>query len=131
MIPVNIRHMLRILIVDDNQTNRQLLIDMLLPLGYEMQQAENGQQALDMVEESSPSVVLMDISMPVMDGITATRHIRKMPGHEKLPVIAVTAYARDVYEDEAMDAGCNAYLTKPLDIDLLYSLVEEYAGSGE
>jgi two-component system, sensor histidine kinase and response regulator len=123
--------MLRILIVDDNQTNRQLLIDMLLPLGYEMQQAENGQQALDMVEESSPSVVLMDISMPVMDGITATRHIRKMPGHEKLPVIAVTAYARDVYEDEAMDAGCNAYLTKPLDIDLLYSLVEEYAGSGE
>lgn len=116
----------RVLIVDDGPENRELVSLVLEENGLYSEQAENGQIALDKVQQSGFDVVLMDMQMPVMDGYTATRSIRELG--LKLPIIALTAHAMQGFEKEILAAGCTGYLTKPINIDLLMQTLAETLG---
>ena len=107
-----------LLLVEDNLTNIHLAVAILEGLGAELSIATNGQKALDLLREVGPQefdAVLMDMQMPVMDGLTATREIRQLPGFEKLPIVALTANAYDEDRRACLDAGMNDFVTKPLD----------------
>jgi signal transduction histidine kinase len=112
-----------ILVVDDVAANRQMLLDMLKPLGFAAQEASNGQEALDLIAAQLPDAVLMDLAMPVMDGIEATRRIRQRHEVDVLPVIALTANALNDAREEAMTAGVSAFMTKPIERAELLSLL--------
>ncbi|MGM0600347.1 MAG: CHASE domain-containing protein [Candidatus Rifleibacteriota bacterium] len=103
----------RILVVDDKKTNRDLLCDLLRPLGFELRQAENGSEALTIFHEWTPHAVLMDMRMPVMDGYEATRKIKATPIGRDMPVIAVTASAFKDAEYQILATGVSAYVRKP------------------
>ena len=119
----------RILIVEDDVRNVYALTNILEPRGALIQIARNGQEALDALEKSSADdvskidLVLMDVMMPVMDGLTATRAIRKNPDWKKLPIITLTAKAMPDDQQRCIDAGANDYMAKPLDVEKLLSLV--------
>ena len=102
--------------------NQKIIVSVLKKSGMEIEIANNGQEALDMlfVEQKMFDIVLMDISMPVMDGLIATQHIRAREAYDKMPIITFTAFAMGSEIEEMFDAGCNAYLTKPLNIKKLY-----------
>ncbi len=109
----------RILVVEDNLDNRRILVYRLKRIGeFEIVEASNGQEALDLVKQGpAPDLVFMDLKMPVMDGWEATRHIRKLEGGDKIPIIALTAQAMAGDEQKALAAGCDDYLAKPI-VDL-------------
>jgi signal transduction histidine kinase/DNA-binding response OmpR family regulator/CHASE3 domain sensor protein len=119
----------RILIVEDDVRNVYALTNILEPRGAVVQIARNGQEAVDALEKSvglpasKIDLVLMDVMMPVMDGLTATRTIRKNPDWKKLPIIALTAKAMPDDQKRCIDAGANDYMAKPLDVEKLLSLV--------
>jgi PAS domain S-box-containing protein len=110
----------RILVVDDMQINRDLLCDLLQPLGFEIRQAENGAEALTIFDEWTPHAVLMDMRMPVMDGYEATRRIKATEKGHDTPVIAVTASAFKDSEDQILATGVSAYLRKPFRAEELW-----------
>ncbi|AXI99980.1 Response regulator receiver domain-containing protein [Cyclonatronum proteinivorum] len=122
---------LNILVVDDIMMNRKLLaavIKKIIPSAA-LTEAADGQQALDVFQRESFSAVLMDIQMPVMDGIEATRAIRAVEKERKLepvPIIAITAGAFTGGKTRCLDAGMNAYLTKPIDTKLLHMTLKNY-----
>ena len=99
--------------VEDQADNRQILRDLLGNAGYELIEAENGEQALAALTKQRPDLILMDIQLPIMDGYEATRRIRANPDMTTIPIIAVTSYALAGDEAKALAAGCNAYVTKP------------------
>ena len=105
----------RILIADDLGANRQLLVAMLSPLGFEITEALHGQQVLDQVATAPPDLVLMDWSMPVMDGLEATRQLRRTESTRELPIIAITANASVQHQEQARAAGASDYIPKPFD----------------
>lgn len=106
----------RVLVVDDNALNRKLACDLLLLEGHDVQECEDGLQALALLSEGAPpDLVLMDISLPGMDGLTLTRHLRTQPRYARMPIVAVTAFAMKGDEAKALAAGCNSYITKPID----------------
>ena len=115
-----------ILIVEDQEDNRRILRDLLGNAGYELVEAESGEEALTAVEAQRPDLILMDIQLPVMDGYEATRRIRSNPDMKAVPVIAMTAYALAGDEAKALAAGCNAYITKPYSPRALLAKVKEY-----
>jgi len=102
-----------ILVVEDQEDNRQILRDLLGNAGYELTEAENGEEAIAAVGRRRPDLILMDIQLPVMDGYEATRQIRTNPDLRSVPIIAVTSYALAGDEDKARAAGCDGYVTKP------------------
>lgn len=104
-----------ILLVEDNELNRDMLIRRLNRSGFEIIAAENGQQALDLMRSELPSVVLMDMTLPVMDGWTACREARRDQKIRHIPIIALTAHAMEADRLNALDAGCDDYATKPVD----------------
>ncbi|MEM1113835.1 MAG: response regulator [Pseudomonadota bacterium] len=104
-----------ILLVEDNELNRDMLIRRLNRAGLEVIFAENGQQALDMMVAQQPVVVLMDMNLPVMDGWTACRLAREDERIKRIPIIALTAHAMDADRENAIEAGCDDYATKPVD----------------
>lgn len=113
-----------ILIVEDNEMNRDMLSRRLTRRGYEVLIAIDGQHGLDVARERTPDLVLMDMSLPVLDGWEATR---RMKGDERLrhiPVIALTAHAMANDHDKAMEAGCNDYDTKPIELTRLLGKIE-------
>ncbi|WP_290642815.1 ATP-binding protein [Aquabacterium sp.] len=113
----------RILVVDDVEANREMLVAMLRPLGFETLEAVHGQDALDQVQASNPDLVLMDLAMPVMDGLEATRRLRANERTKDLPVIALSANASNTHRDEALAAGATLFMSKPFDsADLLRNL---------
>ena len=116
----------RILVVEDQQDNRQILRDLLASADYEMTEAENGQEALTAVAEYKPDLILMDIQLPLMDGYEATRRIKAMPEFNSIPIIVVTSYALSGDEAKARDAGCDAYVTKPYSPRALLAKIREY-----
>ncbi|MEW8492501.1 MAG: transporter substrate-binding domain-containing protein [Candidatus Thiodiazotropha taylori] len=116
----------RILLVEDNQINQQVAQELLEQIGLTVDAVSNGQKAVEYVKKTTPDLVLMDIQMPVMDGYEATRAIRLLPEHEKLPIIAMTANAMASDEEKSHRAGMNDYIFKPVDPDQLYSLLEQY-----
>ncbi|WOD40054.1 ATP-binding protein [Nodosilinea sp. E11] len=116
----------RLLVVDDHWENRQFLRQLLNPLGFEIDEAENGEQAIVQWQQRQPHLILMDIRMPVMNGYAATRAIKAMAGGEKTPIIAVTA---SVFEDERANifsAGCNDLVRKPIDEVVLLDRLAQY-----
>jgi two-component system cell cycle response regulator DivK len=115
-----------ILIVEDQADNRRILRDMLSNAGYDLIEAESGEEALTAVEAQRPDLILMDIQLPVMDGYEATRRIRLNPELKSIPIIAVTSYALAGDEAKALAAGCTAYITKPFSPRALLAKVREH-----
>ena len=114
-----------ILIVEDYEDTRFLMKFLLETYGYRVSEAGDGQQAVDSFKNEHPDLILMDISMPVLDGLAATRKIRQLNPLEKIPIIAVTAHG-DIYYDRALEAGCDDLISKPLDYDKLESVLQQH-----
>jgi two-component system, cell cycle response regulator DivK len=106
--------MIRILVAEDNAVNRELLRELLETRGYEVSEACNGQEALHMIEQAQPELLLLDIGMPVLDGFGVIRRIRENPRLAPLPVVAVTAYAMQGDREKILNSGFDGYLSKPL-----------------
>ena len=117
----------RVLLVEDNELNRDMLIRRLNRAGIEVSVAENGQQALDKMLAEQPSVVLMDMNLPVMDGWTASRKAREDERIRDIPIIALTAHAMEADRLNALEAGCDDYATKPVDFPGLLIKIEKLA----
>lgn len=115
----------KVLIAEDSDDSRHFMKILLELSGYQVIEALNGQEAVDAVMREAPDLVLMDMSMPVMDGIAATRAIRKDEHWASLPIIAVTAYGTS-YQRIAIEAGCNALIPKPVEFKTLQPLLEQY-----
>ncbi len=114
-----------ILLVEDNELNRDMLIRRLKRAGLDVIWAGDGQQALDLMRSELPSVVLMDMNLPVLDGWTACRHAREDEKIKHIPIIALTAHAMEADRLNALDAGCNDYATKPIDFPGLLIKIEK------
>ena len=91
--------------------------------GYRVVEAMNGEEAVKLAKTESPNLILMDLSLPVIDGLAATRLIRKLPELESTPIIAVSAHDTSDFQSEAIEAGCNTYVTKPIDFNELEELI--------
>ena len=115
-----------ILYVEDNQDNRELVRRVLEADGYTVNEAENAQEALAYLNTKPPALILMDISMPDMDGYALTAKIRAMPEFTKIPIIAMTANVMRGDRERSLEAGCDGYIQKPIDIDILTQQVERY-----
>ena len=115
---------MRILIAEDHPDNREMLTRRLERRGYEVHAAENGQEAVERALALAPDLVLMDISMPVMSGLEATRALRQTPSAKHIKIIALTAHAMDSARQECAEAGCDAFATKPVDFAALLALIE-------
>ena len=109
----------RILVVDDSQDMRDLIQRLLERAGYRVVLAEDGQASLTQAKLHHPDLILMDLSLPDMDGWEAVRHLRKMPEFRTTPIIAVTAHVSPLEAERAMAAGCSAHLGKPFDTRVL------------
>ena len=118
-----------ILLVEDNPINQQVAREILERLGAGVDVAQHGREAVEMAPLTFYDVVLMDVQMPVMDGLEATRRIRALPGGADLPIVALTAHALDEDRDRCLEAGMNDYLTKPLDVDRLLSSLGQWIAS--
>ena len=113
----------RILIVDDHPLTRDALAGLLRQNGFDVVgEAAGGAEAIELAGTLKPDLVLLDLSMPEMDGLTAMREIRKRPNWKKLPIIAITAKAMRDDQEKAIEAGANDYIAKPIDIEKLLSL---------
>lgn len=110
---------MKVLLVEDNEMNRDMLSRRLARNGYEVVMAVDGQQAITMAGSESPDIILMDMSLPVVDGWEATRRVKADPSTKAIPVIALTAHAMAEDEKKARDAGCDDFDTKPVDIQRL------------
>jgi len=119
-------HGAQVLLVDDNELNQQVGRDLLEAAGVQVAVAENGQMALEMLAQRDYQLVLMDMQMPVMDGLTATRQIRANPRWRELPVLAMTANAMLSDREQCLAAGMNAHLAKPIDPDELFALLLQW-----
>jgi CheY-like chemotaxis protein len=113
-----------VLIVEDDEDARYLMRLELERLGYLIVEAENGEQAVEVAEREKPDIILMDLSLPLMDGIAATQKIRATEGFNGVPVIAVTAHQETDFREGAKAAGFDAYVTKPIDINWLSELIK-------
>ena len=114
-----------ILLVEDNDKNRKLVRDVLTFKGYQIVEAETGEDGVRIARERQPRLVLMDIQLPGIDGHEATRRIKAIPALARTPVIAVTSYALAGDDRKARDAGCDAYITKPYSPRALLAQVRE------
>ena len=116
--------MTRLLLVEDNEMNRDMLTRRLKRKGFKIDAAGDGKQALVMIQESIPDLVLMDMNLPIKNGWMTCQEIRANPNTEKLPIIALTAHAMAEDKQKALDAGCNDYTTKPIDFPLLLEKID-------
>jgi len=114
----------KILLVEDNEMNRDMLSRRLVRGGYDVAIAEDGARGVEMATSDSPDLILMDMSLPVIDGWEATRRIKARPELRKIPVIALTAHAMATDRDKALEAGCDDYDTKPIELQRLLGKIE-------
>jgi two-component system cell cycle response regulator DivK len=115
-----------ILIVEDEPKNLKLLRDLLQRFGYEILEALDGEQGVKLVGERMPDLILMDIMMPKMDGLEATRIIKANTKTKHIPIIALTSYAMKGDREKTIEAGCDGYLAKPIDIKEVLKTIETY-----
>ena len=120
----------RILLVEDNEMNQQIATELLQDAGFFVDIAENGQQGIDKVKQNTYELVLMDMQMPVMDGVTATQEIRKLPNLASLPIVAMTANAMAQDRDRCLAAGMNDHLPKPIEPDDLWATLRKWIKPG-
>jgi two-component system cell cycle response regulator DivK len=116
----------RILVVEDHEDNRRILRDLLSSRGYDLVEAEDGEQALAMAEDRRPALILMDVQIPLLDGYEVTRRLKANPEMSVIPIIVVTSYALSGDESKARAAGCNAYVSKPYSARRLLAKIQEY-----
>jgi two-component system cell cycle response regulator DivK len=114
-----------VLLVEDTEDNRFMMRRLLEMSGYRVVEAMNGEEAVKLARAESPQLILMDLSLPVIDGLAATRLIRKVPALQSTPIIAVSAHDTSDFQDEAVEAGCNSYVTKPIDFNELELLIQQ------
>ena len=119
--------MKRILVVEDNEMNRDLLVQ-LLEDDYAILCATDGEEAVSVARKEHPDLILMDLSLPLMDGWEAARQIKADAALAAIPVIALTAHAMAGDREKALAAGCDGFLTKPLDEDLLFDVLTSHLG---
>jgi CheY-like chemotaxis protein len=117
-----------ILVVEDTIDSRELMRLVLEAEGYRVIEAENGVVAVETALREKPNAILMDMSLPVMDGCEATRRIRKLPGFNATPIIAFTAYNQWDWRAKAILAGCTNFLTKPIQTNILLKMLSDYLG---
>lgn len=120
--------MSKILLVEDNYRNRDMLSRRLLRRGYEVVIAVDGESGLSLAESETPDLILMDMSLPVLDGWEATRRLKAAPGTSHIPIIALTAHAMSNDRDKALEAGCDDYDTKPIELPRLLDKIEVLLG---
>ncbi len=118
----------RVLVVEDQEDNMQIMNDMLSSAGYGVIKAVTGDEGVAMAASEAPDLILMDIQLPGLDGYEATRRIKANAALRHIPVIAVTSYALDGEETKAEEAGCDAYFSKPVSPRVLLAKVREYIG---
>ena len=115
-----------ILIVEDNPLNLELISDILEAKGFVITVAITGVDALKQVDVEMPDLILMDIQLPGLDGLTVTGMIKKKPGMEKIPIIALTAHAMRGDEEKAREAGCDGYISKPIDTRAITKTIRSF-----
>lgn len=115
----------KVLIVEDYEDTREFMKILLESYGYKVIEAADGIEAIDRVKQHHPDLILMDISLPLVDGLTATRAIREFDTEYKVPIIAVTAFGKNYYK-KAIEAGCNDLIDKPVDFDNLEPILSSY-----
>ncbi|KAB2852644.1 MAG: response regulator [Anaerolineae bacterium] len=119
----------RILYIEDNFENRLLVRRILLAEGYEFEEADNAELGIQLALKNPPDLILMDISMPNINGLTATRMIRESSALQRIPVVALTANAMQSDLDITLEAGCDGYIIKPIDIDRFSDQILHYLRS--
>jgi two-component system cell cycle response regulator DivK len=115
-----------ILYIEDNADNRMLVRRILHAEDYEFTEAKNASDALVVLRTARPNLILMDINMPDMDGYTLTAKIKALPGFERIPILAVTANVMRGDREKSLEAGCDGYIQKPLDVDQLVKEIERF-----
>jgi two-component system, cell cycle response regulator DivK len=123
--------MVKVLLVEDNEMNRDMLSRRLIRRGYEVVFAVDGQQGVDMARSAHPDIILMDMSLPVMDGWEATRRVKSDDATRRTPVIGLTAHAMSGDREKAIEAGCDDYDTKPVELDRLIGKIQRLLGVEE
>ena len=121
--------MKRILVVEDVEFNRDLIVQ-LLEDAYEVLTAVDGQEGVERAQRERPDLILMDLSLPSLDGWEATRRIKQNPVLRHIPIIAISAHAMMGDEQRALESGCDDYISKPLDEDVLFAKLRRFLGSG-
>jgi CheY-like chemotaxis protein len=116
----------RILIIEDNEQNLYLITFLLEKNKYEVIQARNGRQGIDLAKHVNPTIILLDIQLPEMDGYTVAKELRNNPELADVPIVAVTSYAMIGDRERIIDAGCTGYIEKPINPDTFISQIEEY-----
>ncbi|HEV2707154.1 MAG TPA: response regulator [Pyrinomonadaceae bacterium] len=114
---------LTVLVVEDFEDNRFMMRRLLEMSGYRVVEAVNGQEAVETATRERPDLILMDLSLPLLDGLAATRRIRQQDGLSQVPIVAVSAHDTADFHADALAAGCNEYVTKPIDFDQLEGLL--------
>lgn len=123
--------MSHILLVEDNEMNLDMLSQRLERRGYLVTVATDGQQAIELGSSENPDLILMDMSLPVVDGWEATRRLKSSPATREIPIIALTAYAMAEDERKAREAGCDDYDTKPVELQRLLGKIESLLGAAQ
>ena len=119
----------KVLLVEDNEMNRDMLSRRLVRNGYDVVIAVNGQEGVDMAASEHPDLILMDMSLPVLDGWKATRRLKADPGTKAIPIIALTAHAMESDREKAMAAGCDDFDTKPIELPGLLEKMKAFASN--
>ena len=121
---------LTVLVVEDFEDNRFMMRRLLEMSGYRVLEAVNGKQAVEAAISEHPDLILMDLSLPMLDGLAATRRIREAEGLDRVPIVAVSAHDSADFHTEALAAGCNEYVTKPIDFDHLVRILDGMVSRG-
>jgi two-component system cell cycle response regulator DivK len=123
--------MAKVLLVEDNEMNRDMLSRRLIRRGFQVVFAMDGQQGVDLARSERPDIILMDMSLPVIDGWDATRRVKADNATRSVPVIGLTAHAMAGDREKAIEAGCDDYETKPVELDRLISKIERLLGTAK
>ena len=123
--------MTKILLVEDNEMNRDMLSRRLIRRGFQVVFAMDGQQGIDLARSERPDIILMDMSLPVIDGWEATRRLKADDSTRSVPVIGLTAHAMSGDREKAIEAGCDDYDTKPVELDRLIGKIERLIGAAK
>ncbi len=121
----------RVLLVEDNEMNRDMLSRRLVRRGFEVIFAVDGQQGVDLAKSERPDIILMDMSLPVIDGWEATRRVKADDATRRVPVIGLTAHAMSGDREKAIEAGCDDYDTKPVELERLIGKMEKLLGAAK
>ena len=117
-----------VLLVEDTEDNRFMMRRLLEMAGYHVVEATNGEEAVTLAHSERPDLILMDLSLPIIDGLAATRAIRKLEGFAETPIVAVSAHDTSDFQADALAAGCDSYITKPIDFSQLELLIARLLG---